>query len=225
VNFESSNLFDVRMMILPRRLCRLVLLVAMLGGCATYRMPSTGPASPESLWLDRQSQLVFLDQWLASGRIAFHAHGRGGSASFLWRQERDRYNIHLSGPLGTKAVDIQGDGRSATLTIAGKSGEAGATPDQLIADMLGWKVPISGLRYWVRGLPAPRRKKNMKLNVLGQLTMLEQDGWHIDFNAYQELGQRSLPKRIVLERSEATVRLVIDEWNIPVNDVRGRQAQ
>lgn len=214
------------MMKLSRCLCRLVLLVAVLGGCAANPVPSsTGTASPESLWVDRQSQLAFLDHWLASGRIAFHAQGRGGSASFLWRQDQERYNIHLSGPLGTKAVDIQGNGRRAMLTIAGKSGEVGATPDQLLADMLGWKVPISGLRYWVRGLPAPDRRKSMKLNALGQLTMLEQDGWHIDFNAYQELGQRSLPKRIVLERSEATVRLVIDEWSIPLNDIRRPQAQ
>jgi len=209
----------------PFRLSRLVLVVIMLGGCAVYRAPSIGTASPEKLWLVRQSRLALLDQWLASGRIAFHARGRGGSASFLWRQDQERYNIHLSGPLGTKAVDIQGDGRMATLIIAGKPGEAGATPDQLIADMLGWKVPISGLRYWVRGLPAPGHKKNIKLNKLGQLTMLEQDGWHIDFNTYQRLGQQSLPKRMVLERSEATVRLVIDKWSVPVKDVRGLQAR
>ena len=46
----------------------------------------------------------------------------------------------------------------------------------------------------------------------GQLSRLRQADWHIDYPAYQQSDGLSLPRKVFLENTELSVRLVIDRW-------------
>jgi outer membrane biogenesis lipoprotein LolB len=48
---------------------------------------------------------------------------------------------------------------------------------------LGVRLPVNGLRYWVRGLPEPGSTPG-QTDADGRLTRLEQNGWVIEYPAY-----------------------------------------
>jgi len=84
--------------------------------------------------------------------------------------------------------------------------------DALLAHVTGWVLPVSGLRYWVRGVPAPGSEARASRDAQGRLTRLVQDGWDISYNRYQVVDGASWPAKLRLERADIVVRLVIDQW-------------
>ena len=49
----------------------------------------------------------------------------------------------------------------------------------------------------------------------GRLTVLQQDGWRIEFSRYGESAGRFLPGKLVARRGDdLEIRLVVDQWDI-----------
>ena len=57
-------------------------------------------------------------------------------------------------------------------------------PILLLEQTLGLRLPVTGLRYWVRGLPAPGPTALLQTDAAGRLTRLEQNGWVIEYPSY-----------------------------------------
>ncbi len=49
----------------------------------------------------------------------------------------------------------------------------------------------------------------------GQLQALEQDGWLLQIDRYQELGEGVLPGRLILQQDQTRITLLISEWVLP----------
>jgi len=77
----------------------------------------------------------------------------------------------------------------------------------------GWRVPLSGLRYWIIGLPDPQaRVIDLELDPMGRLAELRQLGWHIRYQRYGEFDGVALPTRLTLENSQLRAKLVVRSW-------------
>ena len=166
----------------------------------------------ETIWLAHKARLASMEQWVVNGRLAYRSADKGGSAFFFWSQEGNRFTIRLSGPLVSHPLVVAGDQHKATMRITGGAVETATTADELVARSLGWTVPLGGLTYWVRGLPAPGIPVRMHLRRDGFLDTLDQSGWHIVYSDYQRAGEWTLPRRIVLQRARVSVRLAVDRW-------------
>ncbi len=188
-----------------------LILAAALASCATP--PSPTPAD-QNLWLARQSVLAALTDWRASGRIGVVSGQEGWHASFQWAQQDSDYRIDLIGPLGQGRVVIQGDARQARVQT--QDGQQWTAPDAeiLLEQSLGVRLPVSGLRYWARGLPAPGPTATLQTDAEGRLTRLEQNGWIIEYPSYAQVADLDLPARIVARRSDLSVRLVLEQWSL-----------
>ncbi|MOA47066.1 Outer-membrane lipoprotein LolB precursor [compost metagenome] len=77
---------------------------------------------------------------------------------------------------------------------------------------MGWKLPVSHLTWWVRGLPAPDSKSRLTLDADSRLSNLEQDDWQIEYLSYAQQNGYWLPERIKLHGSNLDVTLVIKQW-------------
>jgi len=128
-------------------------------------------------------------------------------------QQNAEYRIDLIGPLGQGRVLVQSDGREVNLQTQDGQRWTAPDPDALLEQALGVRLPVGGLRYWVRGLPAPGPAAP-QVDADGRLIRLEQNGWVIEYPAYASTSvfNLDLPERIVARRQDLSVKLVIEQW-------------
>jgi len=190
----------------------MALVLALLTGCAVS--PTTSPEASKA-WVARQSALQHLMQWNAAGRIGVVNGSEGWHAGFQWAQQGSDYRIDLIGPLGQGRVRVEGDEQAVRIQTADGQIQTAPNPDVLLEQAVGARLPVNGLRYWIRGLPEPGTAPAVQTDAEGRLIRLEQDGWIIEYLAYAYAAPLSLdlPERIMARRQELSVKLIIEEWS------------
>lgn len=197
------------------RLLSLMSGAVMLAACTT--LPAHKAAAPEleRQWLAHQRDLGQYHNWSMSGRLGIQAEDQGWHVSFRWEQGgSELYHITLSGPLGQESAELQGTSQGVTLLLADGRSVSALDPDELLLQHLGWRLPVKGLYYWVRGLPVPNAAETHGLDERGRLQWLEQSGWHISYRRYDDISGKDFPTKIFLDSPQVKVRLVIDEWTV-----------
>lgn len=191
----------------------LVLLAVLLAGCGQVptRSAATTPAIPaEAIWLERQQQLQQLTDWQLAGRLAVLKEHEAWHMTIEWQQHNERYSLNIIAPLGQGSMQLHGDAYQVTLiTDEGEIINA-SSPDLLLYQQLGWHVPVSALRYWVLGLPAPGDYQKT-LDEQGRLSTLHQAGWEIEFLDYEPQLGVELPRKVFVGNHSAKVKLVVND--------------
>ena len=187
--------------------------IALLAGCAGFgtRESVEGPGNPAQ-WTQNKAQLSSIDGWQIDGKVGVRAPKDSGSGTLFWLQRQDYYDIRLSGPLGRGAARLTGHPGQASLDVANQGRYEASSPETLLAEQVGWNLPVSHLVWWVRGLPAPHSKSRLSLNSDSHLATLEQDGWQVEYLSYIEQSGYWLPERIKLHGTDLDVTLVIKDW-------------
>lgn len=187
------------------------MLVLLTAACSTQQV--VPPKQAQALWESRQAQLQQLDHWNLNGRISLVMPGEAWQADLIWAQQRERFDIKLIAPLGQGTLALRGSPGGAELRSS-RSPQLVRAPDPetLLYQQTGWRMPVDGLRYWVRGLPAPGGDPQLQLDGRGRLESLEQFGWHVEFVRYQERAGTALPDKIFLRKEDLSVRVIIRNW-------------
>ena len=151
--------------------------------------------------------------WRLTGRISVQYGEEGWHAGLVWRQSPETFDLRLEGPLGQGALRLQGNGDSVELRDAKGQQATASDAETLMRQHLGWELPVSGLRYWVRGEAEPGPVAHWQRDEAGRPEQLIQAGWRIDYSRYRPTpGGGSLPGRIDFERPDLQARLIIDRW-------------
>jgi len=181
-----------------------LLLPLLLFGCANtppIPQPVARPAQVE--------QAVFA----LTGRLAIRHDGERSSAGVRWSHRSGVDEILLFTPLGQTMARIGRDAQGVVLDTSDKHYVA-QDAEELTQQVLGWRLPLDGLRYWVLALPAPESKAGIEHDANGQVSTMRQDGWAIRYTRYAAQASDSLPLRMNLQREGAEIQLLIDEWEI-----------
>ena len=185
------------------RRAALILILAM-AGCAS------APRLPEPVdWSQRKAQLLSLQAWRMTGRVAVSVDGEGASASIDWRQAGTTSDLALSGPLGV-VLDPSG------LSLQDGSGNSvrGDDAARVLTERLGTEIPLAALRYWVLGVPAPGMPAEETAGPDGRLVRIEQAGWQVGIDRYSSAVAGGLPARLDATRDGARLRLVVSRWEV-----------
>ena len=198
----------------------LVLMCALLAGCASLIPASGSPVSPAQSWPERREALQRRADFALRGRVAVAAGDTGFSAALRWAQSGQRADLELDGPLGMGGLRILASGDEFSLTTSQGERLDGAEARAGLEQRLGFALPLESLRYWVLGVPDPAGPAEERIAAdESRLDGLEQGGWRIDYPAYATRGTRSesagLPRRVDVSRSDARVRLLIEAWSAP----------
>ncbi len=192
----------------------LLILAAALSGCALVPT-EPGPAERAAAWEQRQASLSDRERWDFTGRIAVDAGEERWSASLRWRQIGESYRVNVWGPLGQTLARLDGTPNGVTLRTSDGTYYA-LSPEQLLYRELGWRLPVSGMRHWVRGLPAPQAPIDvLELDAIGRPERLEQSGWQVSFPEYERYSVDAMPGRVLLHSDLVSIRLLAETWGVP----------
>jgi outer membrane lipoprotein LolB len=190
---------------MQRRLGVLALwcVLAVVTGCASTRPAQVLPASN-----------VSIGAFSLNGRVAVKLDDRGYTASLRWRHSAIRDSLRLLSPVGSVMGEIESDSNGATLTTSDKKVYRSNDAQSLTREVLGWDLPLSGLRYWVTGradpaVPVQAQSRDDK----ERLKSLMQNDWRIAYLEY--FGDSALPARLLLVYDRLNLRLIVEHWELP----------
>jgi outer membrane lipoprotein LolB len=178
------------------------IVLVVVAGCAAPRAPQALPASNAGI-----------DTFSLTGRVAVKLEQRGYSAKLSWRHAAAGDRLRLLSPVGSVIAEIEADASGAMLTTGDKKVYRSGDVQALTREVLGWDLPLEGLRHWVVGraepvLPVQAEQRDVR----GRLTRLTQNDWRISFLAYA--GDSALPARMALAYDRLSLRLIIDRWDL-----------
>ena len=180
-----------------------LLLSLLLGACATT------PGAPV---LHRPAQPE-LAAFAFNGRVTTHHNGERASAGVRWAHRGAEDEILLLTPFGQTMARIFSDAHGVLLETSDKK-YFEQDAEMLTERVLGWHLPLSGMRYWVLALPMAGMDAGIERAENGQIKVLHQDGWEINYTRYAADTPDSLPLRMNLSRDGMEMQLLIDEWEI-----------
>ena len=189
--------------------------VTVLSACTNMSAVKISSPELEQHWLAHQESLDQFHSWIISGRLGIQTEDEGWHVSFRWEQgDAHLYHISLSGPLGQQSAELQGTPQRVTLLLSDGHSVTATDPDELLKHQFGWRLPVKGLYYWVRGVPVPGVTETHGLDGRGRLQWLDQSGWHISYRRYDDVAGEDFPTKIFLDSPHVKVRLVINEWTL-----------
>jgi outer membrane lipoprotein LolB len=148
-----------------------------------------------------------------TGRLSARHAAEGLSASYRWHHDRDSDELELASPLGQTLAQLSGGPAGVTLRTADGRIETASDWQTLTSRGLGWPLPVTGLSYWVQGVPREGAPFVVEPGDAGAPGLLRQDGWTVVYNAFAADRDGVLrPSRMTLSYADVEVRLVIDEW-------------
>lgn len=214
------------------RIAVAVLVLGLLAGCATIRPgPAPAPAAlsgaalqAATAALERREAALRAQPALAfSGRVALSKGREGGSGRLEWHQRGDAYRVVLSAPVTRQSWSLTGGPAGARIDGLDGGPREGADAGLLLWEATGFEIPVMALAAWAAGTradPARFGEASVAFDAAGRLVRLRQDGWTIDYVAWQPedpdaaADAPALPLRIEARRDDARVRLIVDAWTL-----------
>lgn len=182
----------------------------LAGGCSTL-----APAPTSQLARSYHEAITL------TGRLSvqYQQNGRPQAmqGKFSWMQNSETTHIALLSPLGQTMAKIIITPVQASLQQAGEAPREAADIDMLSTQMLGWPLPVAGLRNWLQGFDLDELGMR-RAAMPGALSGFDSDGWQVRYVSWQgQADAPAYPRRIDLERvtpeaGPISMRIVIDSW-------------
>jgi outer membrane lipoprotein LolB len=185
----------------------LMLFISMsLSGCSIFNLQQDSQ--------QLQHQLNKIQQWQVRGKLSVVSPNDAVTGYLTWQQDKEDFDLFLSGPFGQGSSRLVGNNGQATLTIPNQEPVKAPSAEYLMARYLGWQFPVLDLRYWVKGQASPNSTFTEVRNSLGLLESLQQHDWQVEFSRYQSQAGTWLPGRIKMTGRDFKFIFAIKEWSI-----------
>ncbi len=222
------------MFLLEKGAWAFVLLCLMLGCCAgcsvrtNTKAVATASTTRTHTALSATKTLYFK----VLGKASLSDGKRHAQISLRWQQRGEHYVINLYGPLGSGAVRLSNANshlpasssqsskhprsRRSAVYYQDMKGEVRSygSAEKLLEQECGWRLPISGLAWWLRGLPRPEETAIIVRDKAALITQIAQDGWTIKYLSYQSIKGKTYPHKVQLSRDKLRLKFVLRDWHI-----------
>ena len=150
------------------------------------------------------------------GRIAIQDDDQSFSGSFRWQHLADSDEILLFTPLGQAVAEISRDREGVRLITAKMEAFYADSVESLTEEILGWRLPLNGLQFWIQGQHSPANASQKDLNSKNQVIAIRQDGWRINYQHLIPVQSTTiaLPRVLDLKYQKLKIRLVVDDWKV-----------
>ncbi len=184
-----------------------------LASCSSLspRQQPTPEASPT--WENRVGVLSDFQTWDLKGLIAIRNSRDAWSANWQWSQHQKDYTIGLFGPMGSHSIQLTGSPHSVLLETSDGKKFQSTSPESLLEQQLGWRLPVSDLYYWIRGLPVPSLPAEKKWDASHRFDYACSARMENRiFERYANFHHMELPSKMLLDNGTLNVKILINEW-------------
>ena len=204
-----------------------VFLIAVISLTACTSTPPHKPiAHPVKTWDQRKIVLSKINHWHINGRIAIINGDESWNLNMEWQRHDGKYILDLSGPFGAGHAQLTGIDEEVVLVDSDKNYFYSDSPERLLQEVTGVKMPVTSLLYWMRGIPNWNIKEQKeKVDEFGRLYQLEQDGWRIRFKRYIDVAKYELPQKVFIDGHDLKVKIFVDEWNLKTNKFKSMKEE
>lgn len=192
----------------------LAVLPLLLAACAPQMVRIKGDAGLLDAQGAREQALAHVDRWTLSGRLGVSDGHDGGSGGFTWVQTGASYRFVFRTPITGRSFELRGGPDGAVLEGLDGGPLHGADAEALMRRALGWEVPMRDLRAWVLGMRADSGPAEIAFGDNRLPSLLTQDGWSVDYRAWDTARQPPLPTTVFASRPPYKVRLSIENWDL-----------
>ncbi|KHK53669.1 membrane protein [Ralstonia sp. A12] len=187
---------------------------ALFAGCASVR-----PTNDLFAGTQDNDATVTRYQGRFSARYMQGNAEQSAVGSFLWRERGTDVQLELMSPLGQTMAVVSQNTQGATLELPNQPPRRAPEVDTLMQDALGFSLPVSGLRDWLRARPAPGTPARVARDAQSRPETIEQNGWTVHYVAWtDDTSADARIRRLDLDRQQSTgtngpltVRLVLDQ--------------
>ncbi|WP_432422227.1 lipoprotein insertase outer membrane protein LolB [Robbsia betulipollinis] len=152
---------------------------ALLSGCAT-------PQQKTEVATARASTATAYQGRFAVRYPDANGETRNAYGNFSWDEQADAVTLSLRNPLGSVLAIVVATPTSATLELPNQAPRTASNVEELMQASLGFPMPVSGLRYWLKDQAAPQSHAKTTTDANGRITQIVQDGWQIDYVAFAD---------------------------------------
>jgi outer membrane lipoprotein LolB len=143
------------------------------------------------------------------GRAAIRYGDEAATVTVQWRHQAASDDMLITNAIGQGVARITRADGEVMLETADARRFRAADAESLTANVLGWRLPLSGLPDWLRARAQPGLEAQTTLDAEGRLMRLLQDAWQIDYQEYRD----GRPVRMQLARPNLEIRLFVDSWS------------
>ncbi|QDJ12521.1 lipoprotein localization factor LolB [Mergibacter septicus] len=180
-------------------------------------IPPTQAKTDKTLaWQKHRQQLENIRAYQVNGQLGYIGKKRF-STHFNWQYHNpENYQLILSIALIGKEIRLIRT--QSELTIIDDNGKSYTDRDshRLIQRVLGFDFPLEAFPDWLKGLP--QQTKNYRLTNNGLLDsfdyQLNGQQWKIKYLNYDLFVQPALPKQILIENSEQSLKILLKHWTL-----------
>lgn len=188
-----------------KRIIQLVIfmnLAIVLAACAVAPTPSTTGA------------MTHAEEFSRSGRFALNVDSSDGTkdavqGGFQWQETQQQLQLDLNNPMGTVLARVVVTPQGAALYYPNGDIEYASSPDALVEQLLGYMIPVEGMRDWLRGQVGTKPTTELQKEQ-GQPVYFQQDNWRVSLKRYDQSGPRLLQMYRNQAQQNISVRIVID---------------
>ena len=191
---------------MARSYVALLTLTLLLAGCAGLESRRDGRAP-----VGGPGEAVEIKALKLTGRLAVKQGKEGHSGGLQWLHASPNHEITVYTPIGTTVAKIEQNAQGAKLTTSDKEVYQAKDADQLMEQVMGWRLPLNGLQYWVLGRPVPNSQAEEERGENNRLVHLKQLNWDIQYSDFHALANMELPHRIVMKRDDVIIRFFVDK--------------
>ena len=161
-----------------------------------------------------------LTQWDMTAKFSVTTQEGSESGAVRWVTNATGDRLDILSPTGAVVARLTIAANEASLVTNDAEYRADSA-DALIADVLKIKLPVTALRYWVRGLDAP----NLALQAVnkdgdGRIIELAQAGWQLTYSgtiAIESGANRyEVPRRLTATQGDLEIRWASTEWQTAI---------
>jgi len=190
----------------------LSLMLLLLAACARQAVYQ---AEISPAWEAHRQMMEAITGWKIKGRVGLYSDNEAWPGDLIWLQTGNSYDIRLIAPVAAGNLHIYSVPNGVMFEHSGDSQvHFTADPEAMIQQTFGWQLPIADLRYWIKGIPSPESSSKgvMTVDELGRLRELAQSGWKISYQNYTTQAGQSMPKKMLLEQADLSIKIFIRNW-------------
>ena len=178
----------------------LIMMAYLLTGCASNNQSFLLKNSKDSLY-------PLFDEWNASGRFIVNHEKESINAKFIWKQEKEEFELRILNSLGLRSIVFRGNNQGINSIDVAASGDIIAYEDILEL------IPLGEIRFWLTGNPNPMIKFSPYSKDSENISFI-QSGWKVKILENREIDTIYFPEKINISNSESSITILISDWKI-----------